>query len=440
MKTILLTTFFAAFQVMCSAQNTILPAQIAQQPIPKTKTRQRIYLLKEAPATLSVVSTADTVPTPAVFKPTYQVGTIIHMFTSVSQGQTSALQETTPGFENKWRRSFNLYRARLLFGAQLSRKGSVFFETDIPNVIGNGPNNSKNIKVSPIILDAQYEHDFSSYFTVIAGQQLVSHNRNGLQGAATLMANDFTYYQYPYNMFESDPLQGNFGRDLGINTRGFFLKDKLEYRLGAFTGRKFNGEGPIRVVGRVVYNFLDPEKDFYYAGTKLGAGKTVALAGGFDVQGTYKNVGADAFIDVPAGRLGSVTVNTAFTHLTGGTKTGTYSFATLMPRQNIEYLELGYYFKETKLQPWFKYENQHINAEKIQVGLPESASAEALNDMNILKSNQRLGGGLNYFFSGFNTNLKASYTSVTYGRPDLTGQAEKAKFGEWWLQLQLFVF
>ncbi|MHC5954190.1 hypothetical protein ACYTX9_09760, partial [Streptococcus pyogenes] len=76
---------------------------------------------------------------------------------------------------------------------------------------------SKNVKVSPIILDAQYEHTFSNAFMLIAGLQLVSHNRNGLQGAASLMANDFTYFQYPYNLFENSPLQGNFGRDLGVN-------------------------------------------------------------------------------------------------------------------------------------------------------------------------------------------------------------------------------
>src|SRR5690606_25659604 len=100
-----------------------------------------------------------------------------------------------------------LYRARVLVGGQLSKKGAFFLETDIPSPIGIRLDSStKNVKVSPIILDAQYEHTFNEHIMLVAGMQLVSHNRNGLQGAASLMANDFTYYQYPYNLFENDPL------------------------------------------------------------------------------------------------------------------------------------------------------------------------------------------------------------------------------------------
>ena len=149
---------------------------------------------------------------------------------------------------------------------------------------------------------------------IIAGLQLVSHNRNGLQGAAALLANDFTFFQYPFNLFEDQPLQGNFGRDLGINSRGFFLDDKLEYRFGIFTGintGEFVNEDPdLRYVGRVAYNFFDVEKDYYYAGTKLGQGKTLAIAGGFDLQGTYRNFGIDFFLDMPLGEAGSLTVRT----------------------------------------------------------------------------------------------------------------------------------
>lgn len=374
------------------------------------------------------------------FKRTYQFGTAIHMFGALSQGKTTARQDADPSFSNKMEHSFNIYRARLMFGAQLSRKGNVFIETEIPTIIGTGPGNKKNMQVGLIILDAQYEHVFSKQFSVIAGKMLVSHNRNGLQGVATLMADDFTHYQYPYNMTENDPLQGNFGRDVGANARGFFLKDKLEYRLGVFGGRKFDGKGPVRVVGRVAYNFLDAEKDLYYAGTKLGEGRTMALAGGVDVQGSYRNLGMDAFLDLPAGRAGSVTVNAAFTHMTGGTGTGKYSFAPLIPRQNIQFVEVGYYFKKLKLQPWFKFENQHIDAKAGQLGLPVLAGRNEISGLNTLNSNQRIGGGLNYFFNGINTNVRASYTNVRYGRDALNGGVEKASYNQFWLQLQLFVF
>ena len=443
MKKILLITILMISQSFVFAQSEKisllspknLTASITAKPVQKSKTS---FLLKDYPA--GVRKVMDTMPVEDVpFKKSVQIGSIIHMVGSVSQAQTSAVQDADPTFSNEWRRSFNMYRVRLLFGAQLSKKGSVFLETDIPTIIGSGPTGTKNIKVSPIILDAQYEHDFLPQFNVIVGQQLVSHNRNGLQRAAALMANDFTHYQYPYNLFESDPLQGNFGRDLGVNTRGFFLKDKLEYRLGAFTGRKFDGKGPMRVVGRLAYNFLDAEKDYYYAGTKLGTGKTFALAVGYDGQGSYSNIGADAFLDVPVGS-GSITINTAFTAMTGGTSTGQYVFTTLIPKQTIQFLELGYFFKTIKLQPWIKYENQDIDGEAIQFGMPAGTTGAAIENMNILKSNKRMGGGINYFFNDYNANLRASYTDVKYGRANLSGGAETTNYGQLWLQLQIFIF
>ena len=50
-----------------------------------------------------------------------------------------------------------LYRARVLVGGKLSKNSSFFLETDIPSALGRGSDpdnpNSKNVKVSPIILD-----------------------------------------------------------------------------------------------------------------------------------------------------------------------------------------------------------------------------------------------------------------------------------------------
>ncbi len=266
--------------------------------------------------------------------------------------------------------------------------------------------------------------------------QLVSHNRNGLQGAASLLANDFTFFQYPYNLFENQPLQGNFGRDLGVNARGYFLKEKLEYRIGVFTGRRFTDNSPLRTVGRVVYNFLDADKNYYYSGTNLGNGKTISLGAGFDVQGTYSNVGADLFVDVPAGNPGSVTVSAAFSYMTGGNSpTTANSFALMIPKQTTQLLELGYYFKDIKLQPYVRYENQSITADDNQVyGVSDKSTFNKLNSSSVY------GGGLNYFFNGYGTNLRLSYTSFTKGVLNTSGEVDKKSFGQVWLQLQFFIF
>lgn len=390
-------------------------------------------LLRELPAALNKTE-ADTMSVAqTTFKPSIQVGAIVHMFASSEQSGFGGGSSAKPA---TWNRGFSLYRARVLVGGQLSPRGSFFMETDLPSPIGIQLGAGvKNVKVAPILLDCQFEYKFAEEFQVIAGMQLVSNNRNGLQGAAGLMANDFTYFQYPYNLFANSPLQGNFGRDLGVNTRGYLFKDRLEYRLGLFTGRNLNGQAPLRTVGRLVYNFLTPEKDYYYAGTKLGSGNTVALGAGFDTQSTYSNLSADLFIDKPLGNAGSITLNAAFQHLSGGTdRTSPYSFAMLIPRQNVQFLELGYYFKKAKLQPWIRYENQAVSAEREQT---EIASIGAFDKTH---SSKVFGGGLNYFFNGIGTNLRLSYTTRTFNLPTTSGGFTSQTYGQFWTQLQFFIF
>jgi len=399
-----------------------------------------VKLFREIPS-LKPVKEAKTKAEPEEdekFKPSIQVGSIVHMYASYQQNGFGPVGKREPTDNpNNWSKGFDLYRARVLVGGKLSKNGSFFLETDLRSIVGNtDPNNSdqKNVKVAPIILDAQYEHTFGDHM-VIAGLQLVSHNRNGLQGAAGLMANDFTFFQYPYNLFEFQPLQGNFGRDLGVNARGFFLDDKLEYRFGLFTGRNrggfVNDDPALRYVGRVAYNFFDAEKDYYYAGTKLGSGKTLALAGGFDLQGTYQNFGLDLFLDMPAGSAGSITANAAFSAITGGTDTEGTSFATLIPKQTTQFLELGYYFKKSKLQPWIRYEKQNIDAD----GLVQTGGT-LVNTFNDLNTAAVLGGGLNYWFAGYNTNIRLSYT--TWKQENSLGDSQTQ--GQIWLQTQFFIF
>lgn len=397
-----------------------------------------IRLFREVPVLDMAKEIAKDTISKKKFKPSIQVGSIVHMFASYQQSGfgPGGNRETTGGNDpDSWSKGFSLYRARVLVGGKLSKNGSFFLETDLPSAVGAGNSDgNKNVKVAPIILDAQYEHTFGDHM-VVAGLQLVSHNRNGLQGAAGLMANDFTYFQYPYNLFEEGPLQGNFGRDLGVNFRGFFADDKLEYRFGIFTGRNtgdfVNDDPALRYVGRVAYNFFDAEKDYYYAGTKLGKGKTLALAAGFDLQGTYQNFGFDVFLDMPTGETGSITANAAFSALTGGTDTDGTSFATLIPKQTTQFLELGYYFKGAKLQPWIRYEKQNIDADGlVQTG---GIAVDAFNDLNTATV---FGGGLNYWFAGYNTNIRLSYT--TWKQENLVGESQTQ--GQIWLQTQFFIF
>lgn len=395
------------------------------QKSPENKT-----ILREIPAQFfgesETKSAVDSVP----FKPSISVGSIVHMGATYGQGGFG------PGgnFSDLWNKSANVYRARILVGGQLSKKGAFFMETDIPRPLGTAAGLFP--MVSPFILDCQYEHTFSNAFMLIAGQQLVANNRNGLQGAASLMANDFSWFQYPYNIpSPGNFLSNTFGRDIGLNARGFLLKDKLEYRAGLFSGRRFTADAPFRFVGRLVYNFLEPDKNFYYSGTNLGKGKTISLGAGYDAQATYQNFGIDLFIDVPLGP-GSITLNSAFQTLTGGTDTSTiYTFVGEIPKQSVGFLELGYYIPSLKLQPWIKFESLSTSSEELQRG---GASEDIFNDLNSVTV---FGGGINYFFNGYGTNLRLSYNSFSKGNFNLaTGEVDEEAFGQLMLQLQFFIF
>jgi len=382
----------------------------------------------------------------AEFKPSFQVGSIVHMMASYSQVGYPGSAPSTNGKPEDWVKGMSLYRGRILVGGQLSKKGSFFLETELPFPIGSSGSNvgGKNSQAYIVMLDCQYEHVFKPWLQVVAGSQLVSGNRNGLQGAASLMANDFTFYQYAYNTFAYNPghvLNSNYGRDIGVNFRGMLLKDKLEYRLGFFTGRYKNGDEPLRTVGRVVYNFLDADKSYYYSGTNLGKGKTISLGLGADGQATYMNVGPDLFVDVPVGP-GSITLNTAYQYITGGTNTtSTFTYATSIPTSAATLGELGYYFPSVKLQPWIRFENYTVNAASEQAG---GATGDALTAFNKSKSSTVFGGGLNYFFNGYGTNLRLSYVTKTATSAVVspTGgvETETKSYGQAWLQLQFFLF
>lgn len=374
------------------------------------------------------------------FKPSINVGSIIHMYAGAQQKGFVFGGDQTGTDLKDWESDFTVYRGRVMVGAQLSKKGNFFMETELNGFI-NGSNDAdgnKSTRVNVMVLDAQYEHVFSDKFSVIGGLQLVSHNRNGLQGAAGLMANDFTYFQYPYNLNPDSPLQNNLGRDLGVNFRGFFADEKLEYRLGFFSGRtSFEGEesSPLRTVGRVVYNIFDKDKSFYYSGTNLGKGKTLSIGAGFDTQGTYSAIGGDVFLDLPISGSNSLTLNGAYSYISGGNDlTDKYTFADKIPTQTTQHLELGYYFKDTKLQPWIRYERQNMNSEDQQTGLLSTSDFDKYNSTTVF------GGGLNYWFNGYNTNMRLSYTTTTNTFQDANLNDQTETFGQLWLQLQLFIF
>ena len=294
-------------------------------------------------------------------------------------------------------------RIRLLFGGQVAKNVSFFIETDAPN-LGKTVNGAKNISPDLIVQDAYGEVRFHDAFSLDVGLMFVPFSRNSIQSAATLLPIDYGAYTFAI----SAPTQSTIGRDTGVQAKGYFLKNRLEYRLGAFQGARDPGSHrAFRYTGRVQVQLLDPEpQGFFYSGTYLGARKAAAVGASFDAQDEYSAFNVDGFLDYPLGP-GVVTAQAGYQHLDGDT-----TFRTL-PEQDVVLLDFGYLIRQLKLSPVFQFTTRGIA--NTNVG-----------------DETRWSLGVNYWWSGHNTNVKAAW-----GRIDPRFGADQNQFV---VQLQLFYY
>src|SRR5262249_287770 len=135
------------------------------------------------------------------------------------------------------------------------------------------------------------------------------------------------------------------GRDTGFQAKGYFLADHLEYRIGAFQGvRDARSHNGFRYVGRVQYNFFDPEVGFFYTGTYIGKKRVAAVGAAFATQKAYHAYDVDAFVDLPTGP-GAFTGQFDYNHFDGD-----ITLPTLLKQHDI-LVEAGYWIKAAKLTP-----------------------------------------------------------------------------------------
>jgi hypothetical protein len=324
---------------------------------------------------------------------------------------------------------------RILVGGDIAKNTSFFVESDAPNIGKVDPNGTKASKVQLYVQDAQVQHVVVPEFGMIAGLQLVGITRNGLQSAATLMALDYGAYQFGTSM----PLDNNVGRDLGLNLRGFLADERLEYRIGVFSGRNLNMYSPLRATMRFNYDFKDREKGFFYAGTTLGKAEIVSIGGGVDMQGSFHAFALDGFGDMNTGSLGSLTLSAGFSVLDGGGSNDDSTFFTgMIPKQNVAFLEAGYFFKDWNIQPYLKFESQTIGATlPKQVG----ATSTSLELQNAIRSSSRFGIGANYYFGGHNANVKLLYEWLTRNRLAADpARYESVTTGQLTIQVQYYTY
>ncbi len=390
-------------------------------------------------------------------------------FGFISQVQANVLQESLTNAQQTavdagtdtrhWIRQFQVRRLRLILGGTIAKNTTLFFDTDITPAIGslaggvrsgttkNGFNDAGSGTANIFVQDLYLQHTFAPEFSLLAGMMLDGISRNGLQSMFTLMA--LNYGAYSFSSVNVGGLQNAVGRDVGFMARGFLADERLEYRLGVFEGRNFAQYSPLRTTLRLNYNFLDREKGYFYTGTFLGKGQTLAVGGGVDMQGGYVGFAGDVFADVPVGDIGSVTANISFMQHDGGSDTSGSGFGKIIPKQTILFGEVGLYLKESKLMPYLKYETQVIGSTPAQMGVADNAA-----NLDYLRSvgypaggrtfpgtTSRLGVGINYFFQGHNSSLKLLWESVTRNRLVTAGQTyESASNNEFTLQWQWYLY
>lgn len=294
-------------------------------------------------------------------------------------------------------------RLRILFGGNISKKWSFFFETDSPN-LGKGTESGDKVAADIYIQDFFVTYNHSNAFKVDVGAILIPLSHNSQQSAATLLPADYAAYSF----LNSGPTDSRVGRDYGVQLRGFLANDHFEYRAGVYQGERGEAsENGFRYVGRVVFYPFEADKGFYYAGTTLGKKRILALGAGVDHQESYDAYALDLFYDQPVGNGNGLTLQLGGIRYDGGE-----IFPELSLKETLQ-VEAGFYWDRFKIQPFVTY-------------YALDRDEEELDDQS------RLGAGLGYYMKGFNRSLKFSYTDIrTDNQPSRS---------QWLLQLQIFMF
>lgn len=236
-------------------------------------------------------------------------------------------------------------RLRLMIGGKLADKWTFFLETDSPNLgksSSNGNKNSGDIFIQDFFVT--YTHDTA--FKLDFGLLLIPISRNSTQSAATHLTADYG----PFSFLNSAPTRSRVGRDYGVQARGSLADNKFEYRLGLYDGNRGDDAAEdFRYSGRVMYHVFDAETGMFYTGNNLGKKRMLSFGAGFDAQDDYLSIGADVFYDQPVGDADAFTFQADWIHYDGGD-----TFASL-PEQDALLVEAGYYFGNSKWQPWLQY-------------------------------------------------------------------------------------
>ncbi len=296
-------------------------------------------------------------------------------------------------------------RARLRIGGQVAKNVFFFFQTDNPNV--GRKTTARTVPGTGFqLINAEGEWRIDKAFNVIWGLFRVPYSREAMKAVASFFEID----AQTYNAVQG-PSMGwtSTNRDTGLQIRGYFLSDRLEYRVAATQGSRAEGsKNPFALTGRVQYNFFGTEiyNTPSYPGSYLDGKKMLTVGAAYQEQGTFQYASADLFASIPVGP-GIVEGTFQYQYLDGAT-----TFP-LLARQNITMIEAGYYARGLKVGPWGRFE---------QVQYDGATS----------RNEQRVWAGIGWFPFRHNFNVKGAYQRIM--------PKSAADRNQFVMQLQIYYF
>ncbi len=334
---------------------------------------------------------------PAVSKFTTKSGSTMEIHYLLQTQAYSAESAYVADKDSTYSTDFKIRRNRFIFMGDVMKNIAYFVETDDLNIGSSGNSNAAN---KTFVQDAYIDFTIADELKIASGMILLPFAHHSRTSAIRLLGLD-------YNVDAVKLAATNVWRDTGIEARGLLFntftgkKGLLDYRAGVFQGvdksldtdtatagvqNSNTGDSP-RFTGRLMLNFLDSEKTFYYSNNPLKNMHQFSIGGGVDYQhnGMWNdnNKPADAMswvtdlvVNQAVGE-NHLTMHAAYFQYKNYTYTGTTMFA-----------ELGFLVRSINLQPVVKYIEDNAN----------NSAAK-----------QYISGGLNYFFMEHNANIKTEY-------------------------------
>lgn len=296
-----------------------------------------------------------------------------------------------------------LESARILSSGQFNKVVGFMFNTEIEaegGIFPYLPGDPNGIR----ILDAVARFEFNDYFNVWAGRMVVAADRSNLDGP-------YFIGTWDYPIVSAFPSKFN-GRDDGVTVWGQTDGGKFKYYAGVFEGCRGDNpcstgatdHGDLYYVGRVSYDFWDPEPGYFVTSDYYGKKEILSVG----ISANYQNNATGTAQD-PGSYFG-------------------WSIDGLMQKKvfggNVLTFEGSYYHYDTdnKASPLVNGDGYFVLASFLidhEFGPGKLQPVIRYEELNVKDGNDlsRLQVGANYIIRGSDAKVSLLYSDTDYNRP-----------------------